>query len=533
MSKSVQLRRGSSAAHASFIGLPGEVTVDTDEFGLRIHDGMTLGGRGVNYKGDRTIQACLDDVVNVKNFGAKGDGVTNDAPAFARAVAAIPASGGTLMVPSGQYLLSSAGLAISSKPVHVVGGGVKATTIFCAYDGDGISYSTGDASDYFGLSHLSVVCLGTRTSRTGLKVTFPTNVGSTWKNCTINNVVFDTAGSVSGYQSGVNENSMLSRWGTFCRFTNVAGLVVDDVHVRGQWNSKDTKGIHLDGWTVDCYMHAVHAHFHDIGILKTGVLEGITITRACAIQNNRFAVIQNEYPTHSTWGGVYLNISKSHAASRDCNIDINGHPQCVIEGNLLYRGDGSDFRHIVLADCNQSTVTGNILNIGDNSDGVGVLISSSFCTVTGNTVWGVYSPVRIASGMFNVVTGNLTWGSFVNESSYPQLIRDNLVCTDPTYSTYSPGKSVARSIVTSLAGGGYSEIINVSVTGDIFRSKPSYASLTPQAVLADDNSRQLIAYYDFDNAANTATNIRFVVRRMDGGILPPLALVRLGFFAQE
>ncbi|WP_168121236.1 chitobiase/beta-hexosaminidase C-terminal domain-containing protein [Paenibacillus sp. HB172176] len=44
-------------------------------------------------------------IVNVKDFGATGDGLSNDLEAFNEAVAAIPSGGGTLKVPAGTYLL--------------------------------------------------------------------------------------------------------------------------------------------------------------------------------------------------------------------------------------------------------------------------------------------------------------------------------------------------------------------------------------------------------------------------------------------
>ena len=40
----IQLRRGTTAEHASFTGLVGEVTVDTDKDTLVVHDGVTAGG---------------------------------------------------------------------------------------------------------------------------------------------------------------------------------------------------------------------------------------------------------------------------------------------------------------------------------------------------------------------------------------------------------------------------------------------------------------------------------------------------------
>jgi hypothetical protein len=45
-------------------------------------------------------------IVNVRNFGAVGDGVTNDTAAFKAAITALPADGGTVRIPKGDYLLT-------------------------------------------------------------------------------------------------------------------------------------------------------------------------------------------------------------------------------------------------------------------------------------------------------------------------------------------------------------------------------------------------------------------------------------------
>lgn len=44
MSLAVQRRRGTTAEHASFTGLAGELTVDTDKKTVVVHDGSTVGG---------------------------------------------------------------------------------------------------------------------------------------------------------------------------------------------------------------------------------------------------------------------------------------------------------------------------------------------------------------------------------------------------------------------------------------------------------------------------------------------------------
>jgi parallel beta-helix repeat protein len=47
-------------------------------------------------------------VVNVRDFGAKGDGVTNDTPKIQKAIDSLPGRGGTVFFPAGTYLLYEA-----------------------------------------------------------------------------------------------------------------------------------------------------------------------------------------------------------------------------------------------------------------------------------------------------------------------------------------------------------------------------------------------------------------------------------------
>ncbi|MBQ8041879.1 MAG: hypothetical protein IJ273_00955, partial [Alphaproteobacteria bacterium] len=44
MSRQIQFRRGTATEHENFTGAVGEITVDTTNNTLRVHDGSTLGG---------------------------------------------------------------------------------------------------------------------------------------------------------------------------------------------------------------------------------------------------------------------------------------------------------------------------------------------------------------------------------------------------------------------------------------------------------------------------------------------------------
>lgn len=85
-----------------------------------------------------TVQAKLRQIVNVKDFGAVGDGVADDAAAIDNAVsAASDAGGGTVYIPEGTYLLGTLSAKTGSYQcfitpkdnVSIVGDGVGATTL--------------------------------------------------------------------------------------------------------------------------------------------------------------------------------------------------------------------------------------------------------------------------------------------------------------------------------------------------------------------------------------------------------------------
>lgn len=84
-----QHRRGTNAESLAFTGASAEITVDTTNKRVRVHDGFTQGG------------VIISDFVNVKDYGAIGDGVVNDTQAFKDALA----TNKVLMVEDGTYIL--------------------------------------------------------------------------------------------------------------------------------------------------------------------------------------------------------------------------------------------------------------------------------------------------------------------------------------------------------------------------------------------------------------------------------------------
>jgi len=89
------------------------------------HTGSEVGGASPSGTGPANSNPTPDKggQVNVKSFGAAGDGVTNDTAAFNAALKSVAeAGGGVCLVPKGTYLISGSG--ITSRVlsnVHLVG----------------------------------------------------------------------------------------------------------------------------------------------------------------------------------------------------------------------------------------------------------------------------------------------------------------------------------------------------------------------------------------------------------------------------
>ncbi|MGA1353838.1 MAG: beta strand repeat-containing protein [Candidatus Limnocylindrus sp.] len=94
--KRVQFRRGTTAEHSTFTGAAGEVTVDTTNASLRVHNGSTAGGIEAA-RADLTNISSSGGAINVQSRKITGLGTpTVDSDAVTKAYADSLASGGSL-----------------------------------------------------------------------------------------------------------------------------------------------------------------------------------------------------------------------------------------------------------------------------------------------------------------------------------------------------------------------------------------------------------------------------------------------------
>lgn len=98
----------------------------------------------------RSAQSKFQDVVSVKDFGAAGDGATDDTAAINAALASIATTGGTLYFPAGKYVVSGSGLSLDQSGlssgdtltrVNLLGAGMGNTEIYYTGSGSALTYT--------------------------------------------------------------------------------------------------------------------------------------------------------------------------------------------------------------------------------------------------------------------------------------------------------------------------------------------------------------------------------------------------------
>lgn len=110
---------------AAYEGTTGRILKDS---GLSLDTTVTLGTSDAKLSSQKAVKAYVDAAkglipcVNVKDFGAKGDGVTDDKVAILAAIASLAATGGVVYFPPGTYLTS--GTLTLTAGVYLVGSGM-------------------------------------------------------------------------------------------------------------------------------------------------------------------------------------------------------------------------------------------------------------------------------------------------------------------------------------------------------------------------------------------------------------------------
>lgn len=175
----------------------------------------------------RSVRDKLTDTLNVKDFGAICDGVTDDTTAITNAIAATPV-GGTLVLPAATCLVSGSGSAIFTitNPINIVGQGMStsgggsiitvASSVPTTRDIFRITGVTNSTLRGFGFSGFSVEALSGSVGRDIFHFDTTAGTATNLAEIVINHVYMQNVASAGGYSIDVdNGTGTNTNGGTF------------------------------------------------------------------------------------------------------------------------------------------------------------------------------------------------------------------------------------------------------------------------------------------------------------------------------
>jgi hypothetical protein len=115
---------------------------------------------------DTSLQPVDRIYVNVKDFGATGNGSTDDRAAIQTAINSVSATGGTVFFPTGTYNIG-AELDVDYFGIHLLGAGVDATVIRNTST-TAHSFNVGDNIRYISIDSMSITSSVTKTAGAGI-----------------------------------------------------------------------------------------------------------------------------------------------------------------------------------------------------------------------------------------------------------------------------------------------------------------------------------------------------------------------------
>jgi hypothetical protein len=325
---------------------------------------------------DRTLTNRLQESVSVKDFGAVGDGSTDDTTAIQAALDAAVASGKTLFVPSGSYKCSARieVTSTSGQTCQITGENQYEAELFwtdTATDGGGISITYQDLQRPPLVSDLSLYtqALGTGTA---LLITGPEAASSIYNGPIVIRL------SVRG------KDIESDCWDVNIHFYTAWYIKLDSVIINGLneygpvFNS--SVGIKLTSCQV-CYMTSFNIFHVDIAVEEaaSGVAshgEGFSFSNFELVGVNRGINLAADGVAPGT------NIGPGHINAFQFGINLANQYQTTIHDLLIYKttdavGSPLSFVGINLADCFINRIHNNFIHGFTSANLVGIQLSGS------------------------------------------------------------------------------------------------------------------------------------------------------------
>lgn len=334
------------------------------------------------------VVAGSSDRLNVRAFGARGDGVTDDTAAFNAALRTPRA--GLVYVPPGVYRIT--GPVAFQPPLHLAGAGPEISILKST--GTGYSPIDVNASGFYGgaPAHISgvTVCTTVENPNPAISVKFPDlgfGVSINEEAAIVRDVTIRPEPTVGRASFGVGLD-LRDCW----------NAIIDNVTIHGDNTVAGMQaGIRLRGNALDVNISNFRIMNAAVGIEVLDRAEGTLISKGWIIANApgttgiRFATRPGTASEpNKPWGAI----TDVHIATYSYGILLFNHPQCSISGCLIYRhGTTPTYRGIWIegdgVGAGGTSIIGNkLIAMQPSKDDGGIVIASHLCTVTGNIIMG-------------------------------------------------------------------------------------------------------------------------------------------------
>jgi parallel beta-helix repeat protein len=316
----------------------------------------------------RTLANRFADVVNVKDFGAVGDGVTDDTAAIQAAInAANTAGGGTIIIPKPaiKYLVTSAIVVSAAAPITIIGEGMP--EIFSSNSSGGNIFTIGSAplkQPFIRLQGLYI--RGTAGGGSAIRADYIANLviegcsiyqaggnGVVLDNCytfRLENTQINESGSSGLYLTGASGNGgIVDR----CKFYNHSGVGAGGVYIEAAGSSHygvvirdstiefNTRGIYL----TDCDTATIEGCYFEQNVAWAILTPTGAAVRSLNINNNVF--FSNGFSVDSIEGLVAEGntfLAAGNAISVAASSDVRIGPNQFLGGGVIASDDYREFQ---------------------------------------------------------------------------------------------------------------------------------------------------------------------------------------------
>lgn len=406
----------------------------------------------------RTVESKLKDVVSVKDFGAKGDGVTDDTAAIQAAIDSIPVSGGTIYFPQGTYKLLSQ-ISYSNKTISIIGAGIGVTTLLwaSAATSSGIKAVLDNTALRFEFKDLTLLTQQSAVG-TAIEIDMSGQIVGPPVGAFLGSIPNRAAprGSISNLEIRGQTGASTDGFNCGIYLKDVMKAHVSKVHIRGKHGATQSDfeseyGIRLysQGKAVEAVIESCWVFHAEYGI-HLREFEG------AMIRNCNLVGVYNGVDAETTDLLPQIDIHGSHInAHRHC-INFLRIRDSVIANNLLYHRTeaATDGTAMQLNACSNITVSGNTIrktsSVARSMYGIVSQGNTNKCQFFRNIFIGLDAA---AHKFDNSATQNSVGDAVYNNSAIkfqsnglPNLrISDNLTCY------LSSNQSIAQNVGTILS----------------------------------------------------------------------------------